>query len=177
MRYTSIDPATRYIAGSTGKRCLGILCKCLPRERERESFLTARLSFAQRTRGGTDRKKSSSSRSSRIHPYSCRRATLARGLVSETEACGEKKGEKKVGGKGQRKGRGQRAEERATNGRGEEGRGVVSASTTRTEHTICQSVLSIIRVYSCGPRINPSSSSPPSCYLPRSNSVAAPRWF
>lgn len=71
MRYTSIDPATRYIAGSTGKRCLGILCKCLPRERERESFLTARLSFAQRTRrkrGGTDRKKSSSSRSSRIHP-------------------------------------------------------------------------------------------------------------
>lgn len=165
MRYTSIDPATRYIAGSTGKRCLGILCKCLPRERERESFLTARLSFAQRTRrkrGGTDRKKSSSSRSSRIHPYSCRRATLARGLVSETEACGEKKGEKKVGGKGQRKGRGQRAEERATNGRGEEGRGVVSASTTRTEHTICQSVLSIIRVYSCGPRINPSSSPPPS---------------
>lgn len=111
MRYTSIDPATRYIAGSTGKRCLGILCKCLPRERERESFLTARLSFAQRTRGGTDRKKSSSSRSSRIHPYSCRRATLARGLVSETEACGEKKGEKKVGGKGQRtKGRGTRDE-------------------------------------------------------------------
>lgn len=174
MRYTSIDPATRYIAGSTGKRCLGILCKCLPRERERESFLTARLSFAQRTRGGTDRKKSSSSRSSRIHPYSCRRATLARGLVSETEACGEKKGEKKVGGKGRAEDKGQRNARRM----GEERRGEGLCPPRRPgRSTQFANRYSPLFVFTAAGRESTPPPPPLPCYLPRSNSVAAPRWF
>lgn len=172
MRYTSIDPATRYIAGSTGKRCLGILCKCLPRERERESFLTARLSFAQRTRGGTDRKKSSVPLESirtvaaapRWREDSCRKQRRAE----------KKKGRKKLGGKeGQRtKGRGTRDEWARRGGE----RGCVRLDDPDGAHNLPIGTLH----YSClqlRTANQPLLLPPPSCYLPRSNSVAAPRWF
>lgn len=78
---------------------------------------------------------------------------------SETEASRGRKGEKKDG---ERRGRAEDKGQRSTRrmGEGRRGRGC-AASTTRTEHTICQSVPSIIRVYSCGPRINPSPLLPP----------------
>lgn len=147
---------------STGKRCRGILYKYLQRERETESFLTVRL-FIVRPERGTDRKRKAKKilhvpllsfvRIHQLPPRHVGERTRV-GRVGNRGEQREERGEKRRGK--ERKGGGQRAEEHATNGGGEEGRRGCAASTTRTEHTICQSVPSIIRVYSCGPRINPS---------------------
>lgn len=129
MRYTSIDPATRYIAGSTGKRCLGILCKCLPRERERESFLTARLSFAQRTRGGNEEEEEEEpigKNPPRPVPLESIRTVAAAPRWRE-DSCRKqrraekKKGRKKLGGKG--RGRAEDKGQRNARRIGEERRG------------------------------------------------------
>lgn len=150
---------------STGKRCRGILYKYLQRERETESFLTVRL-FIVRPERGTDRKRKAKKilhvpllSFVRIHQLPPRHVG-ERTRVGRVGNRGEQRG-----GKGRKK-TGKGEEGRRTKGRGardewgrggeEEGRRGCAASTTRTEHTICQSVPSIIRVYSCGPRINPS---------------------
>lgn len=182
MRYTSIDPATRYIAGSTGKRCLGILCKCLPRERERESFLTARLSFAQRTRGGNEEEEEEepigknppflSNPSVQLPPRHVGERTRVGNRGERRKKRGEKSWEERAE-EGQRtKGRGTRDEWARRGGE----RGCVRLDDPDGAHNLPIGTLH----YSClqlRAANQPLLLPPPSCYLPRSNSVAAPRWF
>lgn len=177
---------------STGKRCRGILYKYLQRERETESFLTVRL-FIVRPERGTDRKRKAKKilhvpllsfvRIHQLPPRHVGERTRV-GRVGNRGEQREERGEKRRGK--ERKGGGQRAEEHATNGGGggEEGEGgeegLCSLDDPDGAHNLPIGTLhySCLQLRAANQPLSPPP--PPSslpCYLPRSNSVAAPRWF
>lgn len=193
------------IAGRTGKRCRGILYKYLSeRKSERDNFLTVRLSFEEEGGGDSNRSKKPRRKESylvrnpsvsalcvpTLHTLwwgrgsSCRSSGL--GNSGAREGRGQKRAGKKMGTSDGR-GRMTKGRENATNGRKarwtgrsggterERDRVGCAASTRSAQFTNRYSPLF---VFTAAGRES-TRPLPPSlpCYLPRSNSVAAPRWF
>lgn len=161
------------------------------RKSERDNFLTVRLSFEEEGGGDSNRSKKPRRKESylvrnpsvsalcvpTLHTLwwgggsSCRSSGLGNsGARKRGEGRGQKRAEKKMGTSDGR-GRMTKGRENATNGRKARWTGRSGGDRERErqsrlcsldpERTIYQSVLSIIRVYSCRPRINPAPPSLP----------------